>query len=172
MKSLHSLICSIAVLAGSCFSNSVSAQSSATSQVSATIVTPMTVEKLADLEFSNVSVNQAPAAKAGKVSRAMRRQAEGSATAVTAATFKLSGAADYAYGVTMPATVTKAVGDYTVTIGTLLSSNYALNAGGTDALSIRGTITVSKEPMLATNEPAPGDEEEGFGEFPVMIVYN
>lgn len=173
MKLTLSIITTIGILAISCFSKSAFAQASASGQVSATIVTPMTVEKLADLEFNNVRLDQNDVSKSEKGSRARKHQkaAEVKTTTVKAASFTLSGKANVAYGITMPATVSKSVGDYTVIIGTSVSANYALNARGTDALSIAGTISVSKEPMMAT-QTSQDEDETGFCDFPVTIVYN
>jgi hypothetical protein len=177
MKSLASLRMSVVIIIAlfACPAASF-AQSASSFQASATIVTPSTVEKLADLEFLNVPADRAVTknvAGKGKIAKAKASQpaVDGS---VTAAAFTVTGNANYVYGVTMPSTVTKGVGNRTVTIGTFFSaasSDLTLSSGGTDALSIVGTLSVKNEPYADTNAVAASSEEE-FEEFPVTIIYN
>ena len=171
MKNFTSALISVAFLTlAACSTTTSFAQSSASSETSATIVTPLSMEKLADLEFTNVPVRQASAkinVRHSSVWGKSNRNHTVAAGNVTAASFTVSGYPHYAYGVTLPATVTMAFGTRTITIGTALSSasaNYTLSAHGTDALSIAGTVSVNDQQLVAMNTDTEG--------FPVTIIYN
>ena len=190
MKSgFKSLLISVAFFAlPVCSATNSFSQSAVSVQVSASIVTPLAVAKLADLEFSYAPSRQVEAREANKQARlAARTERErcsaALANAVKAASFTVSGYANYAYGVTMPATVTKSIGNHVVTIGTTMSAasaSYSLSDRGTDALSIAGTLSMacadSKAKTAVANSAPDADlDDQDFKaveEFPVTIIYN
>ena len=170
MKNTLRILFSVVIIALNCVSNSASAQSSSSTTASATIVTPLSVEKIADLEITNIQESAAAfgampvsARRAGKIMADQRCDGMGT---VTAASFTISGYANYAYGVTLPTSVKMAVGSRTLTIGTKLntaSANSTLSEHGLDAISIAGTVSVADEQAMAMNTAE---------EFPVTIIYN
>ncbi len=177
MKSICLNLLSFVFLACATGFAPAAAQSLASAQVGATIVTPVTMAKENDLAFEKVAVRQSAGASAMK-----EMIAAGSATA---ASFTVSGSADYAYGLTMPEKFSMAVGGLTVTIGTTVrtaSADYTLSRNGTDAIAIAGSLSLgASAPDLAMNAihradadhyDHDADFERERGGFPVTIIYN
>lgn len=154
------------------FSAAIFAQVSATSTASATIVGPIAISNTASLNFGNVAVN----ATAGTVvmTPAGVRSATGGCTlpAVTgspsAASFNVSGAANYTYAITLPAaatTLTSGVNTMTVDTWTSTPSNTGtLNGSGTQTLTVGGTLHVGGSQAAGTYTSATP--------FTVTVNYN
>lgn len=131
---------------------SAHAQVSATATASATIVTPIAIANASDMDFGNVAVS----ASVGTViiSPAGVRTAGGGvslpaiAGTVTAASFDVTGTANYTYSITLPAaatTITNLGGDI-MTVDSWTSNptpTGTLDAGGAQTLSVGATLNVA-----------------------------
>jgi len=169
MKHLTTILATIAVLFAVCTSTASFAQASSSAQVGATIVTPMTIAKVSDMEFE---VSEKTASRR----TAQKATASGASFFVKPASFAVSGYADYAYGVTVPQSVTMSSGSQEITIDNIIassSSNQMLSATGTGMLSITGKPSIRPSGIVAAKEPAGTDNEEEFiNGIPVTILYN
>jgi len=154
------------------FTANVNAQS-ATALASATIVTPITLTWVSDMNFGNVGVN----AVGGTVDMtpAGGRTANGGCFlpavtgTVTAGAFTVGGSAAATYSITLPAgALTISNGAINMTVDTWTSTptpTGTIGGGGTQSLTIGGTLHVagSQAPGLYTSA-APG--------FTVTVNYN
>jgi len=142
----------ILVLAFAGFASALKAQSvSATATVSATIVTPISITKVTDMNFGNVAV----AGSAGTVvlSPASGRTVTGGCSlstanpgTVTAASFTVAGTGTYTYAITLPSTaISIANGANTMSVDTYVSNPSGTGAltAGTQTLNVGGTLHVS-----------------------------
>jgi hypothetical protein len=132
-------------------SASLIAQVSATSSASATIVTPITLAKTADLNFGNVAVSST----AGTVvlTAAGTRSSTGGVTlpattgTVTSASFTVTGAPNYTFAITLPSTATTITsGANSMTVNSFTSNpspTGTLNGSGTQTLKVGATLNVS-----------------------------
>jgi hypothetical protein len=153
-------------------SPSLFAQVSATSSASATIVTPITISKAADLSFGNVAVSST----AGTVILvpAGTRSSTGGVTlpaitgTVTAGSFTVTGAPNYTYSITVPSTATTITsGANNMTVNTFTSNptpTGLLNGSGTQTLKVGATLNVN------ASQPA-GSYISGTP-FTVTVNYN
>jgi len=170
MKHLTTLLATIAVVLSVFVSSASHAQASASAQVGATIVTPMTIAKVSDMEFQNV--NHTAAAR-----RSSKKAAKIAApSAVKPAAFTVSGYANYAFAVAVPQTVTMSNGTHDITIENIIAegaTNQVLSATGTGTFSITGKPSIRPSEMMAIAEPVDGeDAEELINGIPVTILYN
>lgn len=152
MKNFTKVIAIAALMIGSAVAaNAQTDVKSATATATATIITPITITKVNDLNFGNIIST----ATGGKVvlSPASTRTETGVQLAavqgtVTAASFTVTGETDYAYTVTLPST------DYTLTTGTgaatqtmilnaFTSDHTATIAGGSLTLSVGATLNIT-----------------------------
>lgn len=129
---------------------SVQAQINATATASATIVTPLAIANATDMDFGNIAVS----ASAGTVviSPAGVRSVTGGATlpavtgTVTAATFDVTGQANYTYSITLPAAATTITsGANTMTVDTWTSNptpSGTLDGTGAQTLQVGATLNV------------------------------
>lgn len=173
MKRIYQTI-AIAVLLIS--GNEVFAQqtSTATASATATIVTPIEISNVLDMNFGNIAVGNT----AGTVllSPAGGRTPSGGVTlpatagTVSAATFNVTGEANYTYTITLPSTTYTLNGpsSNTMTIGTFTSTTTSgtatLSAGGTDGISVGATLSVGASQATGVYTSA--------AEFPVTVNYN
>jgi hypothetical protein len=179
MKKLTTILVTIALGAiATCSGNISYAQVSASAQATATIVTPLTIEKMADLQFEQV-INKA-SQKSATHRTARKSNAAGSHAATTTssikpASFNVSGYPGYTYGVTVPASVTITNGAQEFTLNNIVASasfNQILSAKGKGTVSITGTPSFraadvpAADAMIALSDP---DEPQGL---PVTIIYN
>jgi len=133
------------------FSAAMLAQVSATSTASATIVSPIAISNTANMNFGNVAVS----ASAGTVvmTPAGVRSVTGGCTlpAITgspaAASFNVTGVANYTYAITLPAvatTISSGANSMTVDTWTSTPSNTGtLNGSGSQTLNVGATLHVS-----------------------------
>lgn len=153
-------------------SASLFAQVSATSSASATIVTPITIAKTADVNFGNVAIGSI----AGTVvlSTAGTRSLTGGVTlptttgTVTAAAFTVTGAANYTYSITLPGSATTLTsGANSMTVNTFTSNpgiTGTLNGSGTQTLKVGATLNVGASQAAGSyTSPTP---------FTVTVNYN
>ena len=152
------------------------AQATATAQADAhaTIVTPITIVKVNDLEFGNIAVG----ASSGSVDldpNGGARTPSGGVTlpavpgTVNPASFTVSGQAGYIYGITLPSTITIASGANSMTITNInsyptVAAGGQLGSGGTETLFVGGTLGVAASQAAGTYSTA--------ATFPVTVVYN
>lgn len=155
-------------------SNNASAQATATASASATIVTPISIAKSADMHFGNVAVN---ASQNGTVvlAPAGSRTATGGVTlpatvgSPAAASFTVSGEANYTYAITLPsANITLAdAASNTMDAGSFTSSPSAtgtLSASGSQILNVGATLQVIAGQAAGTYTTAQ--------DFEVTVNYN
>jgi hypothetical protein len=154
--------------------NSASAQATAHASASATIVTPITISKTADLHFGNVAVS---ASNNGTVilAPAGTRTSTGGvtlpATAGTpaAAAFTVSGEANYTYAITLP----------TGNITLVNPSNVQMDAGTfTSSPALTGTLSAAGSQTLTVGATLEVDAAQAPGtyttttNFDVTVNYN
>ena len=174
MRNITRIFATVAVVALSGLATTSFGQATATAQADAhaTIVTPISIVKVADMEFGNIAVG----ATGGTVDlpTSGSRTSTGGVTlpavtgTVNAASFTVSGQANYAYGVTLPASITIASGANSMTIGSIISNpsttNGVLSGTGSQTLSVGGTLTVGASQAAGSYSTA--------ATFPVTVVYN
>jgi len=173
MKTLLKLLMTTAIVLGFGFASLAQTQSaSATANTTATIVTPIAIAWVTDLEFGNVAVS---ASNAGTVvmSTASVRSVTGGCTlpattgTTTAAQFTVTGASGYTYAITLPASVLiddNAGNDMTVNTFTSDPTPTGTLTSGTQDLYVGATLNV-------TAGQAAGDYESDT-DFEVTVAYN
>ena len=178
MNRLTTILVTIAFLAiAACSGNTSFAQVSASAQATATIVTPMTIEKLNDLEFEQVTRKAAPRSTARRTSGGRKSNVASAATATTStsmkpASFNVSGYPDYTYGVSVPASVTVSGSSHEFTLDNIAASfNHILSASGKGTVSITGTPSIRAAGTLTADRTVSDDPDEPQG-LPVTIIYN
>ena len=152
MKNLVKAIVTAGVVLG-CTSSSF-AQATATASASATIITPISISKTADMNFGNVAVSATIAGTAILAPAGTRTTGgAGGVTlpatvgTVTAASFNVTGQATYTYAITLPSgTINITSGANTMGLTAFTSSPSAtglLSAGGTQTLTVGATLNVA-----------------------------
>jgi len=149
--------------------SSAYAQSTASAEASARIVSPLQITKTADLKFGNVAAGPA----AGTVDMAITdvRTATGGVTLISAgnvsnaAAFDIIGAPDATFTISLPSTILIASGANDMQVDNFVSSlgaTSALDALGASALKVGATLNVD------ANQPV------GLytGSFDVTVAYN
>src|SRR6201986_437251 len=130
------------------------AQATATASAAATIITPITITKTADMNFGNVAVSATIAGTAVLAPAGTRTTGgAGGVTlpattgAVSAADFTVAGTPDYTYSITLPSTTTITDGSgNNMTVDGFTSSPSAtgvLSSGGSQDLTVGATLTVA-----------------------------
>ena len=169
MKNMKKLFVLIVLFSGIAVSSF--AQISATASASANIITPISIAKNLDMSFGNIAVN--PTAPGGTVtlppSASPVRTFTGGITlpAVTglvqAAKFTVTGEGTSAYTITIPGsiTITSSSNNMSLIPVSNPSGSGAL-VGGTQAIYVGGTLTVSATQVVGTYT----------GTFPVTVNYN
>lgn len=153
------------------FAVSTFGQVTLTASATATIVAPIAMVKVTDMNFGNVAVN----ASLGTVvlAPAGTRSFTGGVTlpatvgTVTAASFTVTGTAGYTYAITLPgAATTISFGAFNMTVDTFTSSPASPGTliAGTSALTVGATLHVA-------GAQAPGTYISGTP-FPVTVNYN
>ena len=134
------------------------AQVSATATATATIVTPITIVNAGNMNFGNVAVGSS----LGTVimTPAGSRSATGGVTlpvvtgTVSAATFTVSGQANYTYSITLPGSATTiSSGGNSMTVDTWTSNptpTGTLSSGGTQSLTVGATLHVGASQAAGT----------------------
>ena len=141
------------------FAANVNAQVSATATSTATIVTPIAINKTVDMNFGNVAINN----QVGTVILAPEstRTFTGGITlpvvtgTVTAASFNVTGQADYTYSITLPSSVllTRQNGSETMTVDEFTSTptpTGKLNGSGSQVLNVGATLNVGASQVAGT----------------------
>jgi len=154
------------------FSISSYAQVSATATASATIVTPIAIAKTVDMDFGNVAVSATPGTvvltPAGARSVTGGVSLPATTGTVTAASFDITGEANFTYSITLPAAATTITsGANTMDVDTWTSTptpTGTLDGTGAQTLTVGATLNV------AAGQPA-GTYVSGTP-FTVTVNYN
>jgi len=174
MKNIFKAIVTTSV-AVAAFATSSFAQASATAACNATIITPISISKTADMNFGNVAVSATVAGTVVLAPAGTRTTGGGggvtlpsTAGTVSAAAFTVSGQASYTYAITLPTTCTITDGSsHSMTVNTFTSSPSStgtLSTGGTQTLTVGATLNVSAAQAANTYTNAAG--------VPVTVNYN
>ena len=146
---MKKVILSAAVIIG--FATAANAQATATATASATIVTPITIVKDVDMNFGNVAVSATSGGTVVLPTTGVRTKTGGVTLpavpgTVAAASFTVSGEANYTYAITLPsAALSISNGTATMTVDNFISnpaSTGALNGTGTQTVQIGATLNV------------------------------
>jgi len=130
-------------------SNCAKAQVSASANASVTLITPIAITKTVDMNFGNVAVGTSPGTVV--LAPAGTRTATGGVTlpvttgTVTAASFTVTGAANYTFSISLPASsITLKSGANSLTVSTFLSTPTPTGTltGGTATLNVGATLNV------------------------------
>ena len=149
--------------------SSAYAQSTASADASARIVSPLQITKTADLKFGNVAAGPA----AGTVDMAITdvRTATGGVTLISAgnvsnaAAFDIIGAPDATFTISLPTTILIASGANDMQVDNFVSSlgaTSALDALGASALKVGATLNVAANQAVGLYT----------GSFDVTVAYN
>lgn len=169
-KQLLSLV-AIFMIAG--ISNNLMAQETASASASATIVAPITITYVDDLEFGNLAVQNATGgtvvmAPAGTRTRTAGVTLPGTTGTFNAAEFTVGGTTGYTYTITLPST------DYTITrvsgSETMIVNAFTSSPTGTGTLGGSETLTVGATLNVSANQ-APGTYTNAT-KFDVTVNYN
>lgn len=133
-------------------SNPACAQATGTATASVTIVTPISVAKTTDMSFGNIAVSVA-ANGTVEMTPAGTRTSTGGVTlpaasgTVAAASFTISGQANYTFAITLPTSVVSIInGQSTMDVHTFTSfpaSVGTLSAGGTNVMTVGAKLDVN-----------------------------
>jgi hypothetical protein len=140
----------------------VKAQSSVTAESSATIITPITIEKTQDLNFGNIAVQTLTGGTVVLTPEGGRTATSGVTLpttvigTVTAASFTVSGDGDRTFSISLPTVPISLTGTgVPMSLGTFTSTPSATGTleSGTKIVTVGGTLTVSagQTPGLYTN---------------------
>jgi hypothetical protein len=174
MKTTYRFLAAIFVMIA--FSASAFSQS-ATANATATIVTPITLNKTLDLSFGNI------AAGAGGTVLLDPQTGTRTPTGVTlpvttgtvnAATFTVSGTANFTYAITLPgvATTISDGATHTMLVNTFTSfpsGTGTLSGAGTQTLTVGATLVVGAAQVAGNYSSASAG---GSGPFTVTVNYN
>jgi len=172
MKNLTKVLLTAAAIIG--LNSSSFAQATATAASSATIVTPISIAKTVDMNFGNVAVSATIAGTAILAPAGTRTTGgAGGVTlpattgSVSAASFNVSGQANYTYAITLPSTCTITSSGHTMTVNSFTSSpatTGTLSALGSQTLTVGATLNVAAAQTPGTYTNATG--------VPVTVNYN
>lgn len=143
------------------FSSVTNAQSTATATATANIVTPISITKTVDMNFGNIAVTSSSGtvilAPAGGRTKTGGVTLPAVAGTVTAASFTVSGTANYAYNITFPTTPVSLINgsnsmnasDFLSSLG-VSGSNGTLSGTGSQVVTMGATLTVSASQAAGT----------------------
>jgi hypothetical protein len=126
------------------------AQVSTTATATATIITPIAISKVLDMNFGNIAVNATPGTVV--LAPGSTRTVTGGCTlpatagTVTAASFTVTGLGTSTFSITLPSTpttITSGVTTMTVDVFTSTPSPTGVLAGGTATLLVGATLNVA-----------------------------
>ena len=165
-----------AIFFASASSNTASAQATATASATATIVTPISISKTADMHFGNIAVS---ASNNGSVELAPAgtRLATGGVTlpAVTgspaAASFTVSGEANYTYAITLPSSPIQLAHTTNATL-TMDAAAFTSSPSSTGTLSGTGTQILNVGATLGVAAGQAAGTYTTTTNFDVTVNYN
>ncbi|MDP1746271.1 MAG: DUF4402 domain-containing protein [Bacteroidota bacterium] len=143
MKKLTKISAIAILMIGYSFSSF--AQASATASASATIIAPITITKTVDMNFGNAAVTSSLGTVV--LATASTRTVSGGVTissttpgTVSAASFDITGEANYTYAITLPSTNQTIT--HTNTVNTMIVNTFVSNPATTGTLSVGGLQTL------------------------------
>jgi hypothetical protein len=167
MKKIFSLAIIMLAVAANTF-----AQVTASATATATIVTPIAITKVADMNFGNVAVNATPGtvilAPAGTRTATGGVSLPATAGTVSAATFTVTGVATFTYAITLPTlplTITSGLNTMTVT-------GFTSNPSGTGTLPGFGPPNLLVGATLNVGGSQPAGTYVSGTPFDVTVNYN
>ena len=153
MKNTFRILAAAGALLLSATASESFAQATATASATATIVTPIDISKTADMNFGNVAVHATQAGEVVLAPGGTRTASNGvtlpaTAGTVTAASFTVSGQANYTYAIMLPtgATVLDDGNSNTMNVDTWTSSpatTGTLSSTGSQTLNVGAKLWVS-----------------------------
>jgi len=149
MKKISILVSLVALFAIS--SITVNAQVTATASTSATIITPIAIEKTVDMNFGNVAVSPDDAGTVVLSTEGTRSKTGGVTLPVTTGTFtsaefNVTGETDATYSISLPAAeISLSNGTETMTVGNFISSptTTGVLTGGAQTITVGATLNVA-----------------------------
>ena len=166
MKKLTILIALLLVVS----SANVFAQ--ATANASATIITPISISKNTDMNFGNIVASAAPGTvvltPAGARSITGGAFLPATAGTVAAASFTVTGANNFTYAITLPASVVVSDGG----TNTMTVNTFASTPSGTGTLSAAGSETLLVGATLNVNASQVAGAYTSATPFTVTVNYN
>jgi hypothetical protein len=148
-------------------------QASETANASATIVIPISIEKVSDMNFGNVAV-QASTGGTVELTPAGSRTPVGGVTlpaitgTVSAASFTVSGTPNYTYAITLPSSVTIT----NSSSNTMTVDVFTSNPSTTGLLSNAGSQTLNVGATLNVSAAQPAGVYTSITPFTVTVNYN
>jgi hypothetical protein len=147
-KSLQLFVATVAIMGAA---QTLSAQETATATSSATILTPISITKTADMNFGNVAVQSSTAGTVILSAAGLRSTTGGTtlpATTGTVATaaFTVEGESGYTYAITLPSsalTITSGLNTMTVSSFTSSPSATGTLTGGSEDITVGATLNVA-----------------------------
>ena len=152
MQTLNKQVLFVLILLGCSINNAFAQQtSSATATASATIITPISIAKTADMNFGNIAVSTGSGgtvvlAPAGTRTTTGGVSLPATAGSPAAAAFTVTGQGNYTYAITLTTSATLSDGaSHTMTIGTFTSnpSSTGTLSSGTQNITVGATLTLS-----------------------------
>ena len=169
MKQLSTI--SAGLIAMLCITTKTFAQVTVSANATATIVTPISIAKTADMDFGNVAVQSSTAGTVVLAPDNSRVQTGGvtlpaTTGTVSAATFTVSGEGSYSYTITLPSSITITNAAINMTINTFTSTPSGTGAlsSGSQTLKVGATLNVAAGQAAGTYTTATP--------FNVTINYN
>jgi Domain of unknown function (DUF4402) len=166
------LLISTLVLAFISFSTTSYSQEIATATATATVITPISISKNADMSFGNIAVQSATGGTVVLTPAGTRTNTSGvtlpsTTGTVTAAAFTVTGSGSSTYAITLPSSVTLT---HSGGVETMAASSFTSNPSATGALS-SGTQDIA---VGATLTVAAGQLAGVYtsGNFNVTVNYN
>ena len=170
MKTVSRILCAAAILF---VANKSNAQATASASATATIITPISITKVNDMNFGNVAVQASTGGTVVLATNGSRTRTSGVTLpavtgTVSAASFTVSGDGSRTYDITLPNSTTlthsSGAGTGTMTVNTFTSNPSATGtlSSGSQSVSVGATLNVAAA-------QAPGVYT---GSFDVTVNYN
>jgi hypothetical protein len=167
------ILSALFVLSSATYSFAQNASATATASSTATIVTPIAIAHVTDMNFGNVTVSTLVAGTV-VLAPAGTRTSTGNITlpaingTISAASFTVTGVTGSAYSITLPTTdLTLTSGSNTMIVNAFTSTPSATGtlAAGTQTLNVGATLNVKAAQAVGIYTTA-------VGGFPVTVCYN
>jgi hypothetical protein len=168
----------VAVIVMFAFTASAFSQATATATATATIVTPIAISKTVDLSFGNIAAGAGAGTVLLNATTGIRTPTGVTLPAitgvVTAASFNVTGTANFTYAITLPGAATTITDGaaHTMTVITFTSNpagTGTLSGAGSQALTVGATLNVGALQVPGNYSSASAG---GSGPFPVTVNYN
>jgi len=148
MKTFYKLAALVLGTLGSALA--ANAQATATATSSATIVSPIAIAKVADMNFGNIGIDENNAgvvtlSAGGDRSKSGGVSLPATSGTVAAASFEVTGQPNYTYAITLPNSLVIASGDNTMIVNAFTSSPAAtgtLSAAGAQTVNVGASLNV------------------------------